>query len=110
MDIESSSGNVSLIAGGVIDLSGPTLYPNVSSAGGNFTAMAAPGFSLIQNADILSDHRAIVLERGVPKLSERRAGSDGKGRHGDAAMAAALAYYASRADEGRIAYIPARDA
>ncbi len=61
-----------------------------------------------KDADVLADHRAIVLEQGVAKVSERRAGSDGKGRHGDSAMAAALAFFASRADAGKIAYIPAR--
>jgi phage FluMu gp28-like protein len=60
-----------------------------------------------KDADVLADHRAIVLEQGVAKVAERRAGSDGKGRHGDSAMAAALAFFASRADPGQIAYIPA---
>ncbi|MGC2763530.1 MAG: hypothetical protein WA206_19665, partial [Candidatus Binatus sp.] len=46
-------------------------------------------------------------ENGVAKISERRAGSDGKGRHGDSAMAAALAFFASRADPGQIGYISA---
>jgi phage FluMu gp28-like protein len=58
------------------------------------------------DADILADHRTIVLERGVAKISERRAGVDGKGRHGDSAMAAALAYFASRKDTGEVAYTP----
>ena len=61
-----------------------------------------------RDADVLADHRAIVLEQGVAKISERRAGSDGKGRHGDSAMAAALAFFASRADAGQIEYIAAR--
>ena len=61
-----------------------------------------------KDADVLSDHRAIVLENGVAKISDRRTGSDGKGRHGDSAMAAALAFFASRAELGSIAYIPAR--
>ncbi|MGA6973238.1 MAG: hypothetical protein WBY93_16520, partial [Candidatus Binatus sp.] len=61
-----------------------------------------------KDADVLGDHRAIVLEQGVAKISERRSGSDGKGRHGDSAMAAALAFFASRVDAGKIMYIPAR--
>ena len=60
-----------------------------------------------KDADVLADHRAIVLEQGVAKIAERRAGADGKGRHGDSAMAAALAFFASRADTGQIAYIAA---
>ncbi|MGH7923754.1 MAG: hypothetical protein ACREQH_04090, partial [Candidatus Binatus sp.] len=61
-----------------------------------------------KDADVLGDHRAIVLEQGVAKISERRSGSDGKGRHGDSAMAAALAFFASRAEVGRIEYFAAR--
>jgi phage FluMu gp28-like protein len=61
-----------------------------------------------KDADVLADHRAIVLEHGVAKVSDRRAGSDGKGRHGDSAMAAALAFFASRVEAGGVAYIPAR--
>ncbi len=60
-----------------------------------------------KDADVLADHRAIVLEQGVAKVAERRAGADGKGRHGDSAMAAALAFFASRADPGQVAYISA---
>jgi phage FluMu gp28-like protein len=61
-----------------------------------------------KDADVLADHRAIVLEGGVAKISDRRMGTDGKGRHGDSAMAAALAFFASRTDAGKIAYISAR--
>src|SRR5271156_3356917 len=46
----------------------------------------------------------------VAKISDRRSGGDGKGRHGDAAMAAALAFFATRAEPGRIGYIAARRA
>jgi phage FluMu gp28-like protein len=63
---------------------------------------------LPRDADVLADHRAFVIENGVAKISERSAGSDGKRRHGDSAMAAALAFYASRADSGMIAYTPGR--
>jgi phage FluMu gp28-like protein len=63
-----------------------------------------------KDADVLSDHRAIVLENGVAKISDRRTGIDGKGRHGDSAMAAALAFYASRAEVGAIAYTAVRKA
>ena len=63
-----------------------------------------------KDADVLSDHRAFVLEHGVAKISERRSGSDGKGRHGDSAMAAALAYFASRAEDGQFGYLAAPSA
>src|SRR5208282_4201468 len=74
-----------------------------------FTAAFEDGtIEIPKDADVLADHRAIVLEQGVAKVSERRAGSDGQGRHGDSAMAAALAFFASRVDAGSIAYFPAR--
>ena len=38
MDIESSTGDVSLIAGGVINISGQTLYPNVASGNASYGA------------------------------------------------------------------------
>ena len=60
-----------------------------------------------RDADILLDHRALVIERGIAQVSERRfRGSDHKSRHGDSAMAAALAYFASHQDVGEIAYRP----
>jgi hypothetical protein len=57
MDIESSTGDVSLIAGCVINISGQTLYPNVASGNASYGAQGirVPGFSLIQNANFLSD-------------------------------------------------------
>jgi phage FluMu gp28-like protein len=60
-----------------------------------------------KDADVLGDHRAIVLENGVAKMSDRRSGSDGKGRHGDSAMAAALAFFASRGEAAAVEYTAA---
>jgi len=58
-----------------------------------------------RDADILLDHRSIVVERGVAHVADRRMrGSDDRERHGDSAIAAALAYYASRMDVAPIAY------
>jgi phage FluMu gp28-like protein len=52
---------------------------------------------LPSDPDILMDHRAITMENGVAKVSDVRAtGRDGKQRHGDSAIAGALAYYASQ--------------
>jgi phage FluMu gp28-like protein len=51
---------------------------------------------LPRDAGILDDHRSLVIERGVPRAPERRGHDVGGGaRHGDSAIAAALAYYAS---------------
>jgi phage FluMu gp28-like protein len=49
-----------------------------------------------RDVDILMDLRSIVLERGVARAGARRVGADGKPRHADSAIAAALAYAASR--------------
>ncbi|HVA39173.1 MAG TPA: hypothetical protein VNF49_00795 [Candidatus Binataceae bacterium] len=66
---------------------------------------------LPRDADILADHRAIVLEQGVAKIGEARfRGADGMPRHGDSAVAAALAFAASRMETAEIAYTPVRGA
>jgi phage FluMu gp28-like protein len=52
-----------------------------------------------RDADILSDHRMLVIEKGIVHVGERRErDSNGRPRHGDSAMAAALAYFASHQD------------
>ena len=56
------------------------------------------------DAEILADHRALEIEHGYAHVSERR---DQKGRHGDAAIAGALAYYASSIRAQEPAYTPA---
>ena len=50
-----------------------------------------------RDADILDDHRAVKMEKGVAKIPEgyRTRGRDGGRRHGDAAVAGALALYAA---------------
>ncbi|HVN28208.1 MAG TPA: hypothetical protein VMT64_06960, partial [Candidatus Binataceae bacterium] len=58
-----------------------------------------------RDADILLDHRAIVIDRGIAQVGDRRVrGSDNKSRHGDSAIAAALAYFASHRDVAEIDY------
>jgi phage FluMu gp28-like protein len=61
------------------------------------------------DAEILADHRALVMEDGVVRIPDRRntGGASGKRRHGDAAIAGALAYFASQAQVGEISYQPA---
>lgn len=57
------------------------------------------------DSEILADHRALVMEDGVARVTERRtATAEGKRRHGDAAIAGALAYYASHTEAREIAY------
>ncbi|MDR0441115.1 MAG: hypothetical protein LBI59_09080 [Candidatus Accumulibacter sp.] len=52
---------------------------------------------LPMDADTLDDLRAVQVIKGVPRIPDTRTvGSDKGQRHGDAAVAVALAYYASR--------------
>lgn len=52
---------------------------------------------LPKDADTLADLRAVQIVRGVPRVPDTRSTGEDKGkRHGDAAVAVALAYYASR--------------
>lgn len=54
---------------------------------------------LPNNSDLLNDHRAVEVIKGIPKLNEtRQKGTDGKQRHGDGAIACALAWFASLND------------
>ena len=56
------------------------------------------GFALPQDADILEDHRVVVLDRGAPVIAERT-GAPGRKRHGDSVIAGMLAVYAQRNDD-----------
>lgn len=56
---------------------------------------------LPKDADVLDDLRAVQMVGGVPRVPETRTTGQDKGkRHGDAAIAIALAYYASREMKG----------
>lgn len=56
---------------------------------------------LPKDADVLDDLRAVQMVRGVPRIPDTRTTGQDKGkRHGDAAIAIALAYYASREMKG----------
>jgi phage FluMu gp28-like protein len=51
---------------------------------------------LAKDADIIEDHRAVKVIRGVARLPEVKGkGRDNKQRHGDAAIAGALAWFAT---------------
>ncbi len=52
---------------------------------------------LPKDADVLADLRQVQVIKGVPRIPETRTTGEDKGkRHGDAAVAVALAHYASR--------------
>jgi phage FluMu gp28-like protein len=53
---------------------------------------------LPRDSEVLDDHRAVKVVRGVGRVVEHTKAEDGKKRHGDAAIAGVLMYAASRAD------------
>jgi len=62
-----------------------------------FKALFEDGtIAIPKDADILGDLRAIKVDRGIAKVPDnaRSKGADGRPRHGDSAIAAALAKYA----------------
>ncbi len=63
--------------------------------------------ALIADADHLSDLRAVKLVRGIARVPALREGDTGKKRHGDHAIALALAHYASRMRWTEYGYTPA---
>lgn len=67
------------------------------------------GIVLPKDADVLADHTLIKQERGVAKVPDnaRTRGADGGDRHGDTAVAGALAYHASLMDVAPIEFTAA---
>lgn len=59
-----------------------------------------------RDRDTLDDLRALQVIKGIPKLPDTKTGDDKK-RHGDAAIALAMAYYASLMDVVAIDFTPA---
>lgn len=63
---------------------------------------------LPKDADVLADHRALKMIKGVAMLPETRArGADKKPRHGDSAIAGALGYFASLMDVAPMEFMSA---
>ncbi|MDX2094351.1 MAG: hypothetical protein SFW64_00165 [Alphaproteobacteria bacterium] len=62
---------------------------------------------LPRDADILADHRAAELVKGIPQIPEKRSkGKDGSQRHGDSLIAGAMAFWASLQDPVQYGYQP----
>ena len=59
--------------------------------------------SIPRDREVLDDLRALQVIRGIPRLPDGKTG-DGKDRHGDAAIAIALAWYASEMEAAPIEY------
>ncbi|BCB62268.1 hypothetical protein HaloA020_29690 [Halomonas sp. A020] len=62
--------------------------------------------TLPRDSQVVDDLRALQVIKGVPKLPDAKTG-DSKDRHGDAAIALALAHYASLMDVVPIEFTPA---
>lgn len=62
--------------------------------------------TIIQHDDVLEDHRAVRLVRGVPRVPDGKTDKKGE-RHGDSAIAGLLADFRSRQDVVEIAWTEA---
>ncbi len=62
------------------------------------------GFELPLDDDVMTDYRALKMTKGIAKVPDdaRSVGADGFERHGDSAIAGALAVYASEQEGGEI--------
>jgi hypothetical protein len=62
--------------------------------------------ALIADSEHVSDLRMVKLIRGIPRVPPVREGEKGRKRHGDYAIALALAYFASRMRWVEYGYVP----
>jgi phage FluMu gp28-like protein len=60
------------------------------------------------DAEVLADHRGLVMENGIVHVPERRVRAGSGQRHGDSAIAGALAFFASQAEVREISYRPVK--
>lgn len=68
------------------------------------TAFEDGTIAVPRDKDVLADLRMIKVIKGVARVPERSVGKDGGQRHGDAGIAIALMYYASRHPGAEIAW------
>lgn len=71
------------------------------------TAFEDDAISISKHENHLTDLRLLKVVRGIPMVPAVRTGETGKKRHGDFAIALALAYFASRMQWHEYAYTPA---
>lgn len=62
--------------------------------------------ALIRDSEHVGDLRMVKVIRGIPRVPPTREGETGRKRHGDYAIALALAYWASRMRWTEYAYMP----
>lgn len=63
--------------------------------------------ALVRDPEHLSDLRLVKIIRGIPQIPPERVGETGKKRHGDFAVATALAHFAARMQWHEYDYTPA---
>lgn len=73
------------------------------------TAFEDDAIAILADAEHLSDLRTVKLIRGIPRVPPTREGEKGKRRHGDYAIALALAHWASRMRWVEYGYTPAAE-
>ena len=66
--------------------------------------------TLPRDRDVIEDLRMVQIVRGVARVPDKRRDDAGGKRHGDAAIAAVLAYAASRSEPVEYSYEPVRGA
>ena len=101
-------GNGSYLAEAMVDRYGSIIEPVMPTTAWYLEAFPKyraafqdEQIALPRSDDIVEDHRAVRLVRGVPKLPEKK--TDAKGdRHGDSAIAGVLAWWASEQDAGPV--------
>lgn len=109
-----ATGNGADIAEGMVDQFGATLVEAVKLSEATYrehfprykAGLEDRTTQLIRHDDILEDHRAVRLVRGVPRLPEGK--TDGQGlRHGDSVIAGLLADMAAGAAPPRLDQVAA---
>lgn len=72
------------------------------------TAFEDDAIAIAKDADHAGDLRLVKVIRGIPRVPDVRDGTTGKKRHGDYAIALALAHFASRMEWSEIDYTPVK--
>ena len=103
-----ATGNGSFLAEAMVDAYGSIIEPVMMTESWyreNMpkykAAFEDDRLAIPKSDDVLEDHRAIQLVRGVARLPQ---GQTARGRHGDSAIGLALAWYASEGDSGPIEF------
>jgi phage FluMu gp28-like protein len=65
-------------------------------------ALEDRSLSIVKDSDVLSDHQAVKVDKGIPKIQNQRyKGTDGLYRHGDTVVALLLGHFMATNSKGR---------